>query len=196
MKPVASGCVRTADGLRNEDALMLQDAMNVPARYDEVNPYAFEPAIAPHIAARESGRVIDLALLDRCYSALALRSDVLVVEGAGGWLSPLDATLSFADLAMRWQLDVILVVALRLGCLNHALLTAESVARRGLRLLGWVGNSVQAEFERRAENIDTLRARLGAPCLATFPYAPAATPADFSTAMRSSLPELDRSFRP
>jgi dethiobiotin synthetase len=172
MKPVASGCERTTEGLRNEDATALLHAMNVRADYGEVNPYAFEPAIAPHIAAAEAGVDIDFAVLDRCYARLCLQSDVTVVEGAGGWLAPLDAKRTFADLADHWQLDVILVVGLRLGCLNHALLSAESIRRRGLRLAGWVGNGIDPEFARRDENVLTLRARLEAPCLAVFPYSP------------------------
>ena len=172
MKPVASGCVLTDEGLRNADATELRGAMTVRARYTDVNPYAFEPAIAPHIAAREAGVVIEFDILDRCYERLGLQSDVLVVEGAGGWLAPLDGHRTFADLAQHWQLDVILVVGLRLGCLNHALLTAESIQRRGLRLAGWIGNSVEPEFERREENIRTLEERIVAPCLGCFPFEP------------------------
>src|SRR5450631_929995 len=110
MKPVASGCRQTAAGLRNEDAEALLTAMTVRAAYVDVNPYAFEPAIAPHIAAMEAGCSIDFDVLDRCYERLCRNSDVIIVEGAGGWLAPLDATHTFADLAVRWQLDVILVV--------------------------------------------------------------------------------------
>jgi dethiobiotin synthetase len=172
MKPVASGCRRTPEGLRNDDALALLDAMNVRAGYAEVNPYAFEPPIAPHIAASEAGRSIDFDVLDHAYGRLRLRSDVMIVEGAGGWLAPLDAHRSFADLAAHWQLPVVLVVGLRLGCLNHALLTAESVQRRGLTLRGWVGNSVQPHFERREENLATLHDRIEAPCLGEFAFVP------------------------
>jgi dethiobiotin synthetase len=172
MKPVASGCTRTAAGLRNADATALIEATNVRASYAEVNPYAFEPAIAPHIAAVDAGRSIDFDLLDRCFERLCLQSDATVVEGAGGWLAPLDAERTFADLAGRWQLDVILVVGLRLGCLNHALLTAESIQRRGLRLRGWVGNSIDAHFARPEANLLTLHARIDAPCVGIFPYSP------------------------
>jgi len=191
MKPVASGCTRTPDGLRNDDAMALLEAMNVRARYAEVNPYAFEPAIAPHIAAAEAGCSIEFEVLDRCYERLSLQSDVIIVEGAGGWLAPLDARRTFADLAARWQLDVILVVGLRLGCLNHALLTAESIERRGLRLCGWVGNSADAEFTRREENISALEARIAAPCIGTFAYSPGAGADDVSKALLPRLPELD-----
>ena len=176
MKPVASGCTLTPDGLRSDDALTLLAAMNVRASYAEVNPYAFAPAIAPHIAAREAGAQVDLELLDRAHERLKMRSDILLVEGAGGWLAPLDAASSFADLAVRWQMDVVLVVGLRLGCLNHALLTAESIERRGLRLRGWVANSIDPQFERLSENFSTLRSRISAPCIGFFSFEPQAEP--------------------
>src|ERR1700677_1406927 len=172
MKPVASGCTLTPEGLRNDDALALLAAMNVRTDYSTVNPYAFAPAIAPHIAAREAGVDIDFGVLDRAYERLRMQSEVLIVEGAGGWLAPLDAARGFADLAVHWQMEVVLVVGLRLGCLNHALLTVESIERRGLRLRGWVGNSVDAEFPRREENLRTLEARIAAPCIGAFSYSP------------------------
>jgi dethiobiotin synthetase len=187
--------VKTPDGWRNPDALELQSAMTVRARYAEVNPYAFEPAIAPHIAACEAGRAIEFAVLDRCFERLSLQGEVIIVEGAGGWLAPLDARHSFADLAVRWRLDVILVVGLRLGCLNHALLTAESVARHGLVLKGWIGNSVDPSFERRAENLAALAARLAAPCLAVFDFQPAADRAHIAAGLAAALPELERTAR-
>jgi len=189
MKPVASGCTQTSAGLRNEDAEALLAAMTVRAAYDEVNPYAFEPAIAPHIAAMEAGCSIDFRLLDGCYERLCRHSDVIIVEGAGGWLAPLDATHTFADLAVRWKLDVILVVGLRLGCLNHALLTAEAIETRGLRLAGWVGNSVDPDFARREANIATLRSRLAADCLGLFPYSPESNARGLSNTFLSTLPE-------
>ncbi len=173
MKPVASGCARTSHGLRNEDALALQGAMTVRARYEEINPYAFAQPIAPHIAAAEAGVRIEFDLLDRAYQRLRAQSDVIVVEGAGGWLAPLGPTESFADLAALWDLDIILVVGLRLGCLNHALLTSESIERRGLRLRGWIANAIDSQFERAQENVESLRARLPAPCLGLLPHAPA-----------------------
>jgi dethiobiotin synthetase len=190
MKPVASGCEPTADGLRNEDAMTLLRAMNVRASYAEVNPYAFAPAIAPHIAAAEAGCRIDFDLLDRCYERLALQSDVTIVEGAGGWLAPLDSSRSFADLAAHWQLDIVLVVGMRLGCLNHALLTVESIHRRGLRLAGWVANGIDPAFERAAENHRTLADAIAAPCLASFPYAPHGGMDDVANKFAGSLREL------
>ncbi len=130
-------------------------------------------------------------MLDRCYERLSLQSDVMVVEGAGGWLAPIDDTHSFADLAVRWNLDVVLVVGLRLGCLNHALLTVDAVQRTGLRLCGWIGNSIDAVFERRAENLATLRARIAAPCLAEFPYAPASDARAAAKDLLQSLSNLN-----
>jgi dethiobiotin synthetase len=189
MKPVASGCLQTRAGLRNDDAEALRAAMTVRAAYGDVNPYAFEPAIAPHIAAMEAGRRIDFGLLDGCYERLCVQSDVIIVEGAGGWLTPLDGTRTFADLAVRWQLDVILVVGLRLGCLNHALLTAEAIEARGLKLAGWVGNSVDPDFARREANTDTLRARIAANCLGIFPYSPESSAREVSNEFRFTLPE-------
>jgi dethiobiotin synthetase len=172
MKPVAAGCMRTAVGLRNVDALVLQAAMNVRASYDDVNPYSFEPAIAPHLAAAEAGVSFDFELLDRAYARLQLQSDIVLVEGAGGWLVPLDAEHSMASLAVRWQLDVLLVVGMRLGCLNHALLTVEAVELRGLRLAGWIANCIDPTFERAGDNVAWLRERLTAPCLGVLPFAP------------------------
>jgi dethiobiotin synthetase len=191
MKPVASGCDVTPAGLRNADALTLMAAMTVRAAYDEVNPYAFEPAIAPHIAAREANRSIDLTVLDRCYQRLQRQSDVIVVEGAGGWLVPLDDRHTFADLAVRWNLEVVLVVGLRLGCLNTALLTVEAVERRGLKLCGWIGNSVDAAFERRAENLATLHARIAAPCLGEFAYSPESDSSALANEFAATLLKMD-----
>jgi dethiobiotin synthetase len=176
MKPVASGCTITPQGLRNDDALALLAAMNVRADYSIVNPYAFAPAIAPHIAAREAGVEIDFGVLDRAYERLRMQSEVLIVEGAGGWLAPLDAARGFADLAVHWQMEVVLVVGMRLGCLNHALLTVESIERRGLHLRGWVANSIDPLFERLPENISTLQNRISAPCLGLFSFEPQADP--------------------
>jgi dethiobiotin synthetase len=189
MKPVASGCMQTRAGLRNDDAEALRAAMTVRAAYGDVNPYAFEPAIAPHIAAMEAGCPIDFGVLDGCYERLCAQSEVIIVEGAGGWLTPLDATRTFADLAVRWQLDAILVVGLRLGCLNHALLTAEAIEARGLKLAGWVGNSVDPDFARREANTETLRARLAANCLGIFPYSPESSAREVSNEFLSTLPE-------
>ena len=169
MKPVASGCRLTAAGLRSEDAEALIAAANVTAPYAEVNPYAFAPAVAPHLAARVGGAEIRLEPIVQAYARLADCADCIVVEGAGGWLTPISETLTMADVAAALGLPVVLVVGLRLGCLNHALLTQRAIAQCGLPLAGWVANSIESEMERRDENLATLTRRLGAAPLAVFP---------------------------
>ncbi len=165
MKPVASGAVRTPDGLRNDDALALAAGSSRQWPYEVVNPFTFEPPIAPHLAALEAGIEIGLPPISAALSRLQKASDVVVVEGAGGFLVPLAPGRSFADLPAALGLEVILVVGLRLGCLNHAFLTAEAVAARRLRLAGWIGNQVDAGYDRLADNLQCLRQALPAPCL-------------------------------
>jgi dethiobiotin synthetase len=165
-KPVASGAKRTAQGLRNDDALELAVAANLAVTathdYQRINPFCFEPPIAPHIAAAEAGVTIDVAALAARIRANAAENDWLVVEGAGGWRVPLDATRDFSDLAIALDLPIVLVVGLRLGCINHALLSAESIAASGLKLTGWIANGIDPAMARATENIATLTARLGA----------------------------------
>lgn len=163
MKPVASGAERTPEGPRNADALALMAAANVPAAYETVNPYCFLPPVSPHIAARGHGAVIDLSVIRGCLDALAGHADRVVVEGAGGWLAPITENATMADLALALRLPVILVVGLRLGCLNHALLTHESIRSHGATFAGWVANGIDPAMERAAENLATLRSRLGEP---------------------------------
>lgn len=165
MKPVASGATLTADGLRNDDALTLAAESSRTWPYQVVNPYVFEPPIAPHLAALEAGIEIRLPPISEALTRLREASDVVVVEGAGGFLVPLAPGRSFADLPAALGLEVILVVGLRLGCLNHAFLTAEAVAARQLRLAGWIGSQVDAGYERLADNLQCLRQVLPAPCL-------------------------------
>ncbi len=172
MKPVASGCQRTAQGLRHADALLLQRQSSLPLEYHEVNPYAFEPAIAPHLAAAEAGARIGLAAIKAGFERLAARADQVCVEGIGGWLVPLNESQTVADLAAALGLGVILVVGIRLGCLNHALLTQAAIADAGLQLAGWVANHAPPGCERAGENIDALRSRLAAPLLGTVPFLP------------------------
>lgn len=169
MKPVAAGSAITIEGARNDDALALQAAASRPLPYGSVNPYAFVPAIAPHLAAAEAGVTIDLDRLEGRYRELAGGFDRVVVEGAGGWLVPFTELESFGDLAARLRLPVVLVVAIRLGCLNHALLTAEAIEHYGLRLDGWVANRLDPQTVRAEQNIDALRERIGAPCLGVIP---------------------------
>lgn len=165
-KPVASGCRRGARGLRNADARALLSASGLDAdAYGRVNPYAFAPAIAPHLAAIEAGVRIRRSVIDRAHRALARDHDLVIVEGAGGWQVPLGPDWTFADWVEARGWPVVLVVGMRLGCLNHALLSAESIARR-TRLLGWVANARAPQPSRLAQNIADLECRMPAPLLA------------------------------
>ncbi|MBM0137900.1 dethiobiotin synthase [Pseudomonas cannabina] len=169
-KPVASGCVMTSEGLRNSDALALRAECSVELAYDEVNPLALEPAIAPHLAAREAGVMLTVdSLLQPMRHMLAKQADFTLIEGAGGWRVPLAGHSYLSDLAIALKLPVILVVGVRLGCINHAVLTAEAIARDGLHLAGWVANVIDGETSRLDENLATLIERLPAPCLGRVP---------------------------
>nr|WP_225737210.1 dethiobiotin synthase [Dyella acidiphila] len=171
MKPVASGCVETPDGLRNEDALALLEATGLPApAYTEVNPLALRDPLSPHLAAAHEGVTIALPPLRTAFDALSARYDTVVVEGVGGWRVPLAAELFASDIARSWNLPVVLVVGLRLGCLSHALLTAEAIVADGCRLVGWIGNRVDPQMAAVEENIHTLRTLLPAPCLGILPH--------------------------
>ena len=170
MKPIAAGAVAGPEGRANADALLLQSESSVHHPYALVNPCLFEPAIAPHIAAAESGVAIDTDRIKAAHAELRASADVVIAEGAGGFLVPLDAARSCAELPALLGMDVILVVGLRLGCLNHALLTAEAIAARGFALAGWIGNAIDPGFARAAANVATLKARLAAPCLGLVPW--------------------------
>jgi len=183
MKPIASGSERTSEGLRNEDALALMAVSNVLAPYAIVNPYCFEPPISPHIAADDVGIRIDLAQIRRSFESLAERSDWLVAEGAGGWLAPIGAATSIRDLAQTLHLPVVMVVGLRLGCINHALLTKLAIESHGARFAGWVANTIDPEMARRTENLETLIRLIGEPPLAIVPsLTPEAAPLQLSDA--------------
>jgi dethiobiotin synthetase len=170
MKPVAAGSVAGPEGPANEDALLLQAESSTRHPYADVNPWLFEPAVAPHIAAAEAGVEIEAARIAAAHARLAASADVVLAEGAGGFLVPLDAHRSCAEIPALLRMDVILVVGLRLGCLNHALLTAEAIAARRLALAGWVGNAIDPGFARREANLETLSARLPAPRLGIVPW--------------------------
>ncbi|MBI2380743.1 MAG: dethiobiotin synthase [Gammaproteobacteria bacterium] len=177
LKPVASGCARTADGLRNDDALRLLAQTTAGQSYAQVNPVALEPAIAPHIAAQQADVELSLGrLLPAVQDLQKLPAEFAVVEGAGGWLTPLNERESLAELAAAARLPVILVVGMRLGCLNHALLTAAHVRGYRLPLAGWIANCLSAELPYLDENLDYLREHLGAPLLGVLPYGPGASP--------------------
>ncbi|MFC5580637.1 dethiobiotin synthase [Rhodanobacter terrae] len=170
MKPVASGCAETPDGLRNGDALALQAASSTAASYASINPIALRDPLSPHLAAAHDGVEISLAPLRAAFDQLTGTYQKVVVEGVGGWLVPLAPGLLAADIAKQWRLPVILVVGLRLGCLNHALLSARTIEADGCRLLGWIGNGIDPAMDAPDENLATLRELLPAPCLGVLPH--------------------------
>jgi len=175
-KPVASGCTMTPKGLRNSDAQALIDESSIKLAYEEVNPFAFEPAIAPHVAAREAGITLEVGVLSKAMRhVLDQGADFTLVEGAGGWRVPLSDQANLSDLAIALGLPVILVVGVRLGCINHALLSAEAIARDGLQLAGWVANIIEPRTSRLEENLASLAERLPAPCLGRVPKLKQAT---------------------
>src|SRR4051812_37333369 len=164
MKPVACGVEPGEE--RHRDVAALMAAGNVAADIGDINPYAFAPAIAPHLAAERAGVAIHLERIAEAYARLLADADAVVVEGAGGALVPLSARADMLDVARRLEVPVLLVVGLRLGCLNHALMSAQAINARGLRLAGWVVNRLDPSMEAADENVDTLRQRLPAPLLA------------------------------
>ena len=180
MKPVATGAVPGGNGLVHDDVERLIAAGNVTAPREHVNPYCFALPIAPHIAAAEAGMKIDLDHIGRCFNALAGRADIVIVEGVGGFRVPLGPGADTAQLAARLALPVVLVVALRLGCLNHALLTVEAIAGRGLTLAGWVANHIDPRMTAAEENVRALETLIAAPLLARIAYI--ATPDSAATA--------------
>jgi dethiobiotin synthetase len=166
MKPVAAGCQKENGELRNTDVSALVAASNVQAVLEDVNPYAFELAIAPHIAAEQSGATVSLAKIQQAFDRLQAQADVVVVEGAGGFRVPINREETMADLASQLNLPVIMVVGMRLGCINHALMTAGSIRAAGLNLVGWVANRMDPNMPVLEENIATLKAMIKAPCIA------------------------------
>lgn len=170
LKPVAAGCEVTAAGLRNDDALLLQSVITENLTYEQINPVALEPAIAPHIAAQQAKRVLSVDRLAGFCRGVLNTADFTLVEGAGGWRVPLNPSETLADLPRVLNLPVILVVGIRLGCINHALLTVEAIARDGLQLVGWVANLIDPEMSNQQENIARLAQRIAAPCLAVVPW--------------------------
>lgn len=171
-KPVASGCdLVPGGGLRNSDALALMAESTLALPYEAINPFAFEPAIAPHIAASEAEVALTVqALLPPMRAVLAQAAAFTLIEGAGGWRVPLAGQDNLSDLAIALGLPVILVVGVRLGCINHAVLTAEAIARDGLVLAGWVANIIDPQTSRLEANLATLAERLPAPCIGRVPY--------------------------
>jgi dethiobiotin synthetase len=172
MKPVASGSFHTAKGLRNEDALALMEAagLSESTPYAEVNPYCFELPISPHIAAKAANIEVDIDLIRRKFEVLAGRADWMVVEGAGGWLAPLNGRETMADLARGLSLPALIVVGLKLGCLNHAQLTQRAVRAHGVPLAGWVASAIGPQMSHLEANLESLERLLAEPPLAVVPH--------------------------
>lgn len=166
MKPVASGAELVDGKLQNEDAIRLRDASSVKLPYELINPYVFKQAASPHISARLAQQEIELEKITNCYKKLEAQTDFVVVEGVGGWLAPLNETQTVTDMAVALNLPVVMVVGMRLGCLNHALLTAQHIQLSELQLAGWIANCVDENFSYLEENINTLNKMINAPLIA------------------------------
>lgn len=177
MKPLASGCERTPDGWRNEDALALQAASDPRPSYGDVNPFALPQPLAPELAAADAGVTVTLGPLRAAFARLSAQADTVVVEGVGGWAAPLSADIDQADLVRAFDLPVLLVVGLRLGCINHARLTARAIQADGLRLAGWIANDIDPAMERADDNFTLLRQRLPVPCWGRLPFRDTPDPA-------------------
>lgn len=170
LKPVAAGCEKTEQGLRNQDALLLQAVSSVKLPYEQINPVTLIEPVSPHIAAQKEKRTLSAdRLAGFCRSSFRM-ADFTLIEGAGGWRVPINPLETMADLVRVLQMPVILVVGMRLGCLNHALLTVEAIRQDGLPLVAWVANCVDANMRALDENIQTLQQRIPAPCLGVVPF--------------------------
>lgn len=181
LKPIAAGCCQTPQGLRNDDALALQALCTQPLSYRQINPVALEPAIAPHIAAQQAAVSLSVEGLARdCRDALDCGADFTIIEGAGGWRVPLNDEEYLSGLACEIAAPVILVVGMRLGCLNHALLSAEAIRGDGLQVAAWVANRVTMDMPVYEENINTLSQLLAAPLLGSIPYLDDLSPASIA----------------
>ena len=180
MKPVASGAQQTKEGLRNEDAELLLATATIKPDYELVNPYTFEPPIAPHIAAEQAGQTISLEKIKTGFSELSRQADCVVVEGVGGWQVPLNTEHTMADLAQQLHLPVILVVGLKLGCINHALLTAEKIITDGCELVGWVANQIDPDMQCVQENVQSIQQRISSDFLGFIPHKAGVKPDDIA----------------
>ncbi|GAA0853308.1 dethiobiotin synthase [Aliiglaciecola litoralis] len=170
-KPISAGCQQTANGLRNEDAEILQQQATLSVAYEQVNPIAFVDPVAPHLAAQKCGETIELSQIQRGYQSLfELGADLLVVEGAGGWRLPLGQGMFLSDFVRDAQIPVVLVVGLKLGCLNHALLTYQALLHDGVNVVGWIANQIDPDMLYLQSNIDALHDLIGVPCLGVVPY--------------------------
>ena len=177
-KPIASGCELTALGLRNQDALLLQQQCSITIPYHILNPYAFEPPIAPHIAAAQVQQRLNVHALQQAIElVLQQQADLTLIEGAGGWHVPLNDEQRLSDLALTLSLPIIVVVGIRLGCINHALLTIESIQNSGLPIAGWVANQCQPTTLAHLDTVACLRQQIAHPMLGVVPYLAQPTPA-------------------
>ncbi|OAN18174.1 dethiobiotin synthase [Photobacterium jeanii] len=179
-KPVASDSKKTDEGMRNSDALYIQDASVVELEYDEVNPYTFEAPVSPHIAAEQENRTIEFSVISDGLAALKAKSEAVLVEGAGGWRVPVSRTDYLSSWVKQEKLPVILVVGVKLGCMSHAILTAEAIRNDGLELVGWVANRINPGTENYAEIIRMMEENLGAPKIGEIPYMPGVKKRDLS----------------
>lgn len=184
MKPVASGCERIDGAWKNADALALQAAGERGLAYADINPFALEHPLAPELAARDAGVEVALPAILAAHARLAEHADALVIEGVGGWAAPLSGSLMQADLVRALRVPVLLVVGLRLGCLNHALLSARAIAADGAHLAGWIASHVDPDMERVDDNLAMLRERLPAPCWGLLPHATQPDPAHLAARLR------------
>ena len=190
-KPVASGSCPTPDGLRNSDALSLAGQCSIQIPYVQLNPHAFAPAIAPHLAAADAGVTLQVQTLQQqVQHILDYRADLCLIEGAGGWRVPLNDQENLSDLAIALQLPVILVVGMKLGCINHALLSAEAILNAGLPLAGWIANQIDPRMDRARDNLHSLQQRMPAPLLAAVPWQTGATPERLVPHVSDSLARL------
>jgi dethiobiotin synthetase len=170
MKPVSAGCEMINGQLKNEDALQLQKQSSIEVTYDLVNPYAFSRAISPHIAAKKAGIEVDIKRIQQNYTKLAALVDVVIVEGVGGWMVPLNTRQDVSNLAEQLNLSIIIVVGMRLGCINQARLTFAAIKQQKLRCAGWIASCVEKEMSELDANITTLQGFMDMPLLAVFPY--------------------------
>ncbi|MBU8977622.1 dethiobiotin synthase [Lysobacter sp. FW306-1B-D06B] len=184
MKPLASGCERTPEGWRNEDALALQAASAPRPAYEDVNPFALPNPLAPELAAADAGIRVTLAPIESAFARLSSQADAVVVEGVGGWAAPLAADLDQADVVRALDLPVVMVVGLRLGCLNHARLTARAIQADGLHLVGWIANDIDPAMERADDNFTLLKQHLPVACWGRLPFREAPDPAQLAALLQ------------
>ncbi len=170
MKPLASGCRRGSAGLRNEDAELIRDECTAELPYELLNPYAFEEPVAPHAAAEKGGVTINISRIKSAYESVSGFADNVIVEGAGGWRVPLSMSTSLSDLVAELNIPVVLVVGMRLGCINHALLTAESILNDNRTLAGWVANQLVKDYPYQESSMQVLTSKIPAPLLGRVPY--------------------------